>query len=59
MLVKSLVEVNGFTKKRAEEEVKRVFEPFTTPGAPTLYWTQKAPARAAAIEAEFKMTEAT
>ena len=52
MLVKSLVEVNGFTKKRAEEEVKRVFEPFTTPGAPTLYWTQKAPARAAAIEAE-------
>ena len=52
LLAESLVTVNGWTKKKAEDEVKRVFETFSTPGAPSVRWTQKPPKRA--IEAEFE-----
>ena len=52
LLAESLVTVNGWTKKKAEDEVKKVFETFSTPGAPSLRWTQKPPKRA--IDAEFE-----
>ena len=51
LLAESLATVNGWTKKKAEDEVKKVFETFSTPGAPSLRWTQKPPRKA--IEAEF------
>lgn len=51
LLAESLATVNGWTKKKAEDEVKKVFETFSTPGAPSLRWTQKPPKKA--IEAEF------
>ena len=41
-------------KKKAEEEIKKLYEPYMTPGAPTLFWTQKAPSKTAAIDSEFK-----
>lgn len=47
MLVDSLVDHNGMTKKAAEEAVKKLYEPFTVAGAPVLYWTQKAAKRIA------------
>lgn len=53
LLEESLVTAHGFTKKHASEEVKRVFEPFTTPGAPTLFWTMKPQSGRKAIDAEF------
>lgn len=51
LLAESLATVNGWTKKKAEDEVKKVFETFSTPGATSLRWTQKPPKKA--IEAEF------
>lgn len=54
LLKEHLAAVNGWTKKKAEDEVKKVYEPYTTPGAPTLFWVQKAPSKTAAIDAEFK-----
>ncbi len=42
LLAESLATVNGWPKKKAEDEVKRVYETFSTPGAPQLRWTQKA-----------------
>jgi len=53
LLENALVERLGYTKTKAKDEVKKLYEPFTTPGAPTLYWTQKAPSKTAAIDAEF------
>lgn len=41
LLAESLATVNGWPKKKAEDEVKRVYETFSTPGAPQLRWTQK------------------
>lgn len=46
LLAESLTTVNGWTKKKAEDEVKKVFETFSTPGAPTLRWAQKPQRRA-------------
>lgn len=49
--VKALAErlvVDGWTKKRADEEIKKCLEPFTTTGAPVVRWTQK-PARREAL----------
>jgi len=48
-----LNEKHGKTKKAASEEVKKVYEPFTTPGAQSLYWTQKPVSTRTAIDAEF------
>lgn len=53
LLEDSLSFAHGFTKKKAGEEVKKLFEPFTTPGAPVLYWTMKPQAKQKAIDAEF------
>lgn len=47
LLVETLVNLNGMTKKAAEEAVKKLYEPFTTAGAPVLYWTQKVARRTA------------
>lgn len=49
--VKALAErlvVDGWTKKKADEEIKKCLEPFTTTGAPVVRWTQK-PARREAL----------
>lgn len=54
LLKEHLSAVNGWTKKKAEDEVKKMYEPYTTAGAPTLFWVQKAPSKTAAIDAEFK-----
>lgn len=53
LLKSSLVIAHGFTKKHADEEVKKIFEPFTTPGAPTLFWTMKSTPKQTAIDADF------
>lgn len=53
LLKSSLVIAHGFTKKHADEEVKKIFEPFTTPGAPTLFWTMKSMPKQTAIDADF------
>lgn len=53
LLEESLVTAHGYTKKLAGEEVKKIFEPFTTPGTPTLFWTMKPPSRQTAIDADF------
>lgn len=54
LLKEHLATVHGWTKKKAEEEIKKLYEPYTTAGAPTLFWTQKTPSKTAAIDAEFK-----
>lgn len=41
LLVESLSTVNGWTKKKAEDEVKKLMETFSTPGAPSVRWSQK------------------
>lgn len=52
LLADSLVNVNGWTRKKAEDSIKKVLEGFTTPGAPSVRWTQKA-VRTNAADAEF------
>lgn len=52
LLEESLASAHGYTKKDAADEVKKIFEPFTTPGAPVLYWTMKPRAKQTAIDAE-------
>lgn len=54
LLKEHLATVNGWTKKKAEDEVKRAYEPYTTAGAPTLFWVQKATSKTAAIDAELR-----
>ena len=49
LLAENLVSVNGWTKKKADDEVKKVFEAFSVPGAPSLRWTQKAAKREAEV----------
>lgn len=46
-----LVDAYGRTKSKAAEEVKKLYEPYTTPGAPVLFWTQRPFARRAALDA--------
>lgn len=41
MLAEKLV-VDGWTKKKADEEIKKCLEPFMNVGAPSVRWTQKA-----------------
>lgn len=41
LLKESLVAVNGYTKKAADDEVKRCLEPFSVVGAASLRWTQE------------------
>lgn len=53
LLEDALVTIHGYTKKDATAEVKKVFEPYTTPGSPTLFWTQKPQAKKTALEADF------
>lgn len=52
LLEASLVEVSGYTKKAAADEVKRCLEPYSTPGAPVLRWTQERDP-ASDVDAEF------
>lgn len=51
MLAEKLV-VDGWTKKKADEEIKKCLEPFMNVGAPSVRWTQKPP-KPKAIESEF------
>jgi hypothetical protein len=51
MLAEKLV-VDGWTKKKADEEIKKCLEPFMNVGAPSVRWTQKPP-KAKQIESEF------
>ena len=44
---------DSIAKKAAEEKVKKLYEPYTTPGAPALYWTVKPQSKTMAIDAEF------
>lgn len=53
LLEETLATIHGFTKKEASEKVKKIFEPFTTPGAPVMFWTWKPPARSSALDVEF------
>lgn len=52
-LVELLHATHGLTKKLAEERVKKLYEPYTTPGAPVLYWTPKPVSKQSAIDVEF------
>lgn len=45
-----LVNSYGRTKSKASDEVKKLYEPYTTPGAPVLFWTQRPFMRQAAIK---------
>lgn len=56
LLEASLVEVSGYTKKSAADEVKRCLEPYSTPGAPVLRWTQERDP-ASDVDAEFVDTK--
>ena len=49
LLEESLITIHGYTKKAASDEVKKLFEPYTTPGAPVLFWSQKASAKQTAM----------
>ena len=51
MLAEKLV-VDGWTKKKADEEIEKCLEPFMNVGAPSVRWTQKPP-KPKAIESEF------
>lgn len=51
MLAEKLV-VDGWTKKKADEEIKKCLEPFMNVGAPSVRWTQKPP-KPKTIESEF------
>lgn len=51
MLAEKLV-VDGWTKKKADEEIKKCLEPFMNVGAPSVRWTQKA-VKPKAIDGEF------
>lgn len=46
-LEKLLVDTYGHTKTKATDEVKKLYEPYTTPGAPVLFWTQRSTKSAA------------
>ena len=53
MLAEKLV-VDGWTKKKADEEIKKCLEPFMNVGAPSVRWTQKAVVKPKAVlDAEF------
>lgn len=52
MLAEKLV-VDGWTKKKADEEIKKCLEPFMNVGAPSVRWTQKAVKPKAVFDAEF------
>lgn len=41
LLAKSLVTVLGWKEKQAKDEIKRVLEPYSTVGAPTIRWAVK------------------
>ena len=51
MLAEKLV-VDGWTKKKADEEIKKCLEPFMNVGAPSVRWTQKAVKPKAVFDAE-------
>lgn len=52
-LLKQHLTIVGYAKSDAEEMVKKLYEPFTTPGKPTLFWTQTPRAKQTALDAEF------